>query len=231
MLRNDRKCEWILYVSWNWFCTTIFLCVVASGVSCSADHREPGGEPLAVQVGWRVRWPWHCLPGCSKAPAVLPLGTQGGTTLRGEVEQEMGTGEGCGWCLHRSSYIDGLVQERRNSSALAVELRLSCTNPSTWWHHFNGLAQDCTISSVLVMEILLSSAKPSRFYLSFSSSSTSLVNGLWLKLDYCQWYCLINQILWKKKPLKPMLIGGQFFNYWQYFSIMKNLVSLCKCIM
>ena len=25
--------------------------------------------------------------------------------------------------------IDGLVQERRNSSALAVELRLSCTNP------------------------------------------------------------------------------------------------------
>ena len=25
--------------------------------------------------------------------------------------------------------IDGLVQERRNSSALAMELRLSCTNP------------------------------------------------------------------------------------------------------
>ena len=26
--------------------------------------------------------------------------------------------------------IDGLVQERRKSSALAMELRLSCTNPS-----------------------------------------------------------------------------------------------------
>ena len=26
-------------------------------------------------------------------------------------------------------YIDGLVQERRNSSALAMEFRLSCTNP------------------------------------------------------------------------------------------------------
>ena len=26
--------------------------------------------------------------------------------------------------------IDGLVQERRNSSALAMELRLSCTNSS-----------------------------------------------------------------------------------------------------
>ena len=27
-------------------------------------------------------------------------------------------------------HIDGLVQERRNSSALAMELRLSCTKPS-----------------------------------------------------------------------------------------------------
>ena len=27
-------------------------------------------------------------------------------------------------------YINGLVQERRNSSALTMELRLSCTNPS-----------------------------------------------------------------------------------------------------
>ena len=29
--------------------------------------------------------------------------------------------------------IDGLVQERRNSSALAMELRLSCTNSSIWF--------------------------------------------------------------------------------------------------
>ena len=29
-------------------------------------------------------------------------------------------------------YIDGLVQERRNSSALAMELRMSCTNPSIY---------------------------------------------------------------------------------------------------
>ena len=28
-----------------------------------------------------------------------------------------------------SLFIDGLVQERRNSSANALELRLSCTNP------------------------------------------------------------------------------------------------------
>ena len=30
-----------------------------------------------------------------------------------------------------SDYFDGLVQERRNSIANALELRLSCTNPST----------------------------------------------------------------------------------------------------
>ena len=29
--------------------------------------------------------------------------------------------------------IDGLVQERRNSIANALELRLSCTKPSKWW--------------------------------------------------------------------------------------------------
>ena len=28
--------------------------------------------------------------------------------------------------------MNGLVQERRNSSALAMELRLSCTNPSIY---------------------------------------------------------------------------------------------------
>ena len=39
------------------------------------------------------------------------------------------------FCMARSdieSYIDGLVQERCNSSALAMELRLSCTNPSIY---------------------------------------------------------------------------------------------------
>ena len=31
-------------------------------------------------------------------------------------------------------YIGALVQERRNSSALAMGLRLSCTNPSIWYN-------------------------------------------------------------------------------------------------
>ena len=31
-----------------------------------------------------------------------------------------------------TKHIDGLVQERRNSSVLAMELRISCINPSIW---------------------------------------------------------------------------------------------------
>ena len=35
--------------------------------------------------------------------------------------------------------IDGLELERRNSSALAMELRLSCTNPSKYHSYFDSL--------------------------------------------------------------------------------------------
>ena len=42
---------------------------------------------------------------------------------------------GIRWCFN----VDGLVQERYNSSASAMELRLSCTNPPKWWfHHVMG---------------------------------------------------------------------------------------------
>ena len=36
-------------------------------------------------------------------------------------------------------YIDGLLQERRNSSALAMKLRLSCTNPSIYYMNVNDV--------------------------------------------------------------------------------------------
>ena len=38
------------------------------------------------------------------------------------------------------AYIDGLVQDRRNSIANALELRLSCTNPSIWCGRHQTLA-------------------------------------------------------------------------------------------
>ena len=50
------------------------------------------------------------------------------------------------WC---TLHINGLVKERRNSIANALELRLSCTNPSICFHSFHfrwlldtGLAAD-----------------------------------------------------------------------------------------
>ena len=37
--------------------------------------------------------------------------------------------------VYRSDAINVLVQEKRNSSANTLELRLSCTNPSVWPRH------------------------------------------------------------------------------------------------
>ena len=43
-------------------------------------------------------------------------------------------------------YFAGLAQERHNSSALAMELCLSCVNPSIWWWtHYMILTFDLTL--------------------------------------------------------------------------------------
>ena len=39
--------------------------------------------------------------------------------------------------IYMCAYIDGLVQERSNSIANTLELRLSCTNPSICMHHLS----------------------------------------------------------------------------------------------
>ena len=41
------------------------------------------------------------------------------------------------------SYFDGLVQERCNSSALAMELHLSCRNPSIFSHEMTLIRKRC----------------------------------------------------------------------------------------
>ena len=52
------------------------------------------------------------------------------------------------------SYYDGLVQERHNRSALAMELRLSCTNPSiiglelVWASQITSNLTDCSSASL-----------------------------------------------------------------------------------
>ena len=62
---------------------------------------------------------------------------------------------------HWSVYIDGLMQERRNSSALAMELRLSCINPSIFceqmtheiWMNFTIWLNLWTVTSYMMMVI------------------------------------------------------------------------------
>ena len=39
----------------------------------------------------------------------------------------------------KAIHIDGFVQERHNSSVLAMELRLSCTNPSIWLERISAI--------------------------------------------------------------------------------------------
>ena len=91
------------------------------------------------------------------------------------------------WNWHCCSlhYFDGLVQQRRNSSALAMELRLSCTNPSIWsqghefileqyiylkWHSF-GLCQNEFVPGHLLIEHSRNSYLLIAGYLYFSPTS------------------------------------------------------------
>ena len=57
--------------------------------------------------------------------------------------------------FNRKSYIEGLVQERRNSIANALELRLSWTKPSIWWTPtwFVNENKISTKSSIIIFEI------------------------------------------------------------------------------
>ena len=57
------------------------------------------------------------------------------------------------WPMALWQHIDGLVQERRNSSALAMELCLSCINPSIWHRRPQS-------TKVQVMSCHLVSVKP-----------------------------------------------------------------------
>ena len=47
-------------------------------------------------------------------------------------------------------HVDGLVQERRNSSALAMELRLSCTSPSIWYLELHYISFNNHINPSLI---------------------------------------------------------------------------------
>ena len=51
----------------------------------------------------------------------------------------------CLYTLSVHEHIDELVQERRNSIANALELRLSCTNPSTYTSFYIVILSNITV--------------------------------------------------------------------------------------
>ena len=70
-------------------------------------------------------------------------------------------------------YIDGLVQERRNSSALAMELRLFCTNPSIYSHGIISVWISNRMLTKLWYEILI-----------HSQTSTAAPLGFWERITF-----------------------------------------------
>ena len=92
----------------------------------------------------------------------------------------------------RHPHNDGLVQERRNSSALAMELRLSCTNPLIYMT-FNSWC--CAISEKNRTTVPISDGKP---------SGTS-IHGKWLR--FCRRHvltrCCDNYVIFRRVAMWP----------------------------
>ena len=64
------------------------------------------------------------------------------------LDQALTLAEAMAWCHH----LNGLVQERRNSIANALEVRLSCTNPSIWFYVKTEIW--CQITCFQIAEIM-----------------------------------------------------------------------------
>ena len=113
------------------------------------------------------------------------------------------------------SYIDGLVQERRNSSALAMELRLSCINPWTWY------VKHC----------------PSKWFVAWMKVPCHYLNQCWLVFN---WHTrtYINKIYSNANTLKEMhliMFGKSFcwvLNVWHtcmYWVCPSSVFSWMNC--
>ena len=82
----------------------------------------------------------------------------------------------------RDAHVDGLVQERRNSIAKALELRLPCTNPSIWCYchcHYNDVIMSAMASQITSLTFVYSavySGADQRKYQ--SSASLAFVRGI-----------------------------------------------------
>ena len=104
------------------------LTTVFSAVYSDADQRKHQSSASLAFVRGVPRGPvnsphkWPVTRKMFPFDDVLMQSVSFGMLSRGPIEQAVTT----------KNKIDGLVQERRNSISMALELRLSCTNQSQW---------------------------------------------------------------------------------------------------
>ena len=116
---RDRKGHTIWYIHWTeslqnfaHAMTTHMLYHVQNFIAITSV--QLGWEQNYISMEFELLWKWNLWNG----PVSIIIRMYGMYVISKEIS----------W-----NDIEGLVQERRNSSALAMELRLSCTNPSTWY--------------------------------------------------------------------------------------------------
>ena len=72
---------------------------------------------MAVQAGRRVQRPRYRLHRHRRSPALLPVGTEGGSEIRRQVEEKMGAGRSCD--LRSIEYLQtGFNQSNRHMEFL-----------------------------------------------------------------------------------------------------------------
>ena len=110
------------------------------------------------------------------------------------------------------SYIDGLMQERRNSNALAMELCLSCTNPSIYiiGIKVSSFKKIRSLSSIKLTSCLLKNFHYKNKTLSWPSYIFYNGNALTWKDDrnivkMCKNLCFYHISLKRIRSIQPMV--------------------------
>ena len=107
--------------------------------------------------------------------------------------------------------VDGLVQERRNSISNALELRLSCTNPSKWKHFLVSLMvvrTTCWTNTLLAGEL--------RFY-SLWFIHFSRPTCMWNSAEISSWVFPRVQPQYSPKPIQILVNALQPEQWWLMF--------------
>ena len=133
---------------------------------------------------------------------------------------------GCSlYVLLNTSWIhQGLVQERRNSSALAMELRLSCKNPSTSWHSYIFHIIGPLSPSVRVINCywwIPLSQRPINvefwfsLLLAWTSQAFNKQSCWWHQMSYCS--CDVTVMFWEPHlPLSSVAISETLISFLSY---------------